>query len=107
MSIYTRLALALDVTALVIFVVPSLRHRLPLLATGCCFAFGGIFIEKGMGLMLPGMTPDALGEIYIYQPSLNEVLVGAGVWGIGALLFTLMVRVAGAISAGALRYEVS
>jgi len=106
-SIYTRFALVLDVTAFVIFVVPFLRNRLPLLATACACAFGGIFIEKGMGLLLPGLTPDALGEVYAYEPSLNEVLVGAGVWGVGALLFTLMVRVASAINAGDLRYEPS
>jgi Ni/Fe-hydrogenase subunit HybB-like protein len=57
--------------------------------------------------LLPGLTPDALGEIYAYRPSLNEVLVGAGVWSIGAVLFTLMVRVASAITAGEMKYEPS
>jgi Ni/Fe-hydrogenase subunit HybB-like protein len=107
MAIYTRLALAMNVTALIVFMVPALRHRLPLLATACCLAFGGVYIEKGMGLLLPGLTPDALGEIYAYEPSLNEVLVGAGVWAIGALLFTLMVKVATAINSGELRVRAS
>ena len=27
-----------------------------------------------MGLVIPGMTPDTLGEIYEYFPSVNELL---------------------------------
>jgi molybdopterin-containing oxidoreductase family membrane subunit len=68
-------------------------------------SFSGVFIEKGMGLMLPGMTPDALGEVYIYTPSMVEIGVAAGIWAIGALLFTLMVKVSSAITAGELREQ--
>jgi hypothetical protein len=58
-----------------------------------------------MGLLLPGMTPDTLGEIYSYGPSLTELFVGAGIWGVGALLFTLMAKVAMAITIGEFRYQ--
>ncbi len=104
-AIYTWLALAFNSIALVIFMVPALRHRLGLLSVACVLAAIGVYIEKGMGLMLPGMTPDTLGEVYAYNPSLNEILVGVGIWGVGALLFTLMAKVATAISVGELRYE--
>ena len=59
----------------------------------------------GQGLLLPGMTPDVIGEVYHYTPSLNEVLVGAGIWGVGALLYTSMVRISTAISVGEFRYR--
>jgi molybdopterin-containing oxidoreductase family membrane subunit len=104
-ALYTWLALAFNIVAFVIFMVPMLRHRLWLLSVGCVLAGSGIYIEKGMGLLLPGMTPDMLGEVYAYQPSLNEILVGAGVWGVGALAFTLMAKVAMAIDLGELHYE--
>ncbi|MBW2716578.1 MAG: polysulfide reductase NrfD [Deltaproteobacteria bacterium] len=100
---YTWTALLLNVLALVIFIVPKFRHNLRLLTLGCVFSFSGIYIEKGMGLLLPGFTPDALGEIYSYTPSATEVMVGIGIWAIGALLFTLMTRVAIAITTGKLR----
>jgi Ni/Fe-hydrogenase subunit HybB-like protein len=106
-AVYSRLALALNVTAFIGFLVPALRNRLPLLNAACLAAIGGVFIEKGLGLLLPGMTPDALGEVYSYNPSLNEVLVSAGIWGIGALLFTLMAKVALAITTGQMRYTES
>jgi hypothetical protein len=31
-----------------------------------------VYLEKGMGLVIPGMTPDTLGEIYEYVPSTTE-----------------------------------
>jgi Ni/Fe-hydrogenase subunit HybB-like protein len=100
---YTWAALCFNVVALIIFIVPKFRHNLNLLTLGCVFSFCGIFIEKGMGLLLPGFTPSSLGEIYSYTPSATEVFVGIGIWAIGALLFTLMARVAIAIMTGDLR----
>lgn len=102
---YTWFALACNSLAFVIFVVLELRTRIPILAAGCVLAFIGVYLEKGLGLLIPGMTPDTLGEVYRYDPSLNEILVGVGVWGFGALLFTLMLKVATAISAGEFRYR--
>jgi len=102
-AVYTWAALCFNVSALIIFIVPKFRHNLNLLTLGCVFSFSGIFIEKGMGLLLPGFTPGALGEIYGYSPSVTEILVGIGIWAIGALLFTFMVRVAIAITTGNLR----
>jgi molybdopterin-containing oxidoreductase family membrane subunit len=104
-AVYSWLALTFNSLALAGFMIPALRNRLPILNAACVLAIGGVFIEKGMGLLVPGMTPDTLGEVYAYSPSLNEVVVSAGVWGVGALVFTLMVKVALAISAGTMRYE--
>ncbi len=106
-AVYTWVSLVFNAVAFVIFVVPALRHRLPWLNIGCVLAVVGVFIEKGLGLLLPGMTPDPLGEVYAYNPSLVELIVGAGVWGVGALLFTLMVKVAMAITVGEFRAQPS
>jgi molybdopterin-containing oxidoreductase family membrane subunit len=48
-----------------------------------------VYIEKGMGLIIPGLTPDALGEIYEYYPTLTELRVAAGIFALGFLVFTL------------------
>ncbi|MBW2279722.1 MAG: polysulfide reductase NrfD [Deltaproteobacteria bacterium] len=102
-AVYTWLSLAANVAAFVVFVVPVMRHEISVLTIGCVLAIFGIYIEKGMGLLLPGLTPDVLGEVYAYTPSMVEVLVGAGIWGLGALSFTLMVKVALAINVGEFR----
>ena len=47
-----------------------------------------------MALVIPGMTPDTLGEIYEYAPSVTEIMVSIGIWAIGLLLFTLLAKAA-------------
>jgi molybdopterin-containing oxidoreductase family membrane subunit len=103
-AVYSWTALSLNALAFIVFLVPELRTRTPLLAIGCAMAASGIFLEKGLGLLLPGMVPDALGEFYAYWPSVVELSVGAGIWALGALLFTLGSRVAIAVDTGALRH---
>jgi molybdopterin-containing oxidoreductase family membrane subunit len=56
-----------------------------------------------MGLIIPGLTPDTMGEIYEYYPTFNEVRVAAGIFAVGFLVFTLMLKVAVPISLGEFR----
>ena len=56
-----------------------------------------------MGLIIPGLTPDTLGEIYEYYPTVTELRVAAGIFALGFLLFTLMLKVAVPISLGEFR----
>ena len=72
---------------------------------GCLLIWAGVYIEKGMGLIIPGMTPDTLGQIYEYRPSAVEWGVAAGVFGIGFLVFTVLVKIAVPILLGTFRAE--
>src|SRR5579872_3871651 len=87
-------AVSLNVLALILFINPRTRMNWITLNIGCFATYAGCYIEKGMGLIIPGLTPDTLGEIYEYYPSLTEVRVAAGVFAIGFLVFTLMLKVA-------------
>jgi Ni/Fe-hydrogenase subunit HybB-like protein len=93
-------AVGLNLLAFVLLVNPASRRNWILLNVGCVATYAGCYIEKGMGLIIPGLTPDTLGEIYEYYPSLTEVRVAAGVFAIGFLIFTLMLKVAVAILLG-------
>lgn len=97
---YAWSALALNVFAFVLFIVPAARRNFIILNIGCLATYAGVYIEKGMGLIIPGLTPDTLGEIYEYYPTLSELRVAAGVFALGFLLFTLMLKVAVPISLG-------
>ena len=55
----------------------------------------GVWVEKGIGLILPGLTPGLLGEIYEYTPSAPEIMIALGILATGALIFTVLSRVAG------------
>jgi molybdopterin-containing oxidoreductase family membrane subunit len=91
---YAWTAVTLNVSAFLLFIVPAARRNPVTLNIGCFATYAGCYIEKGMGLIIPGLTPDTLGEIYVYYPSLMELRVAAGVFAIGFLVFTLMLKVA-------------
>lgn len=92
--------LACSLVSFFIFLVPKWRRNMTLLNVGCALIYAGVYIEKGMGLVIPGMTPDTLGEIYEYRPTMVEWGVSAGIYGIGFLVFTLLVKVAVPIMSG-------
>ena len=87
-------AVGLNVLAFVLFITPATRRNWIWLNVGCFATYAGCYIDKGMGLIIPGFTPDTLGEIYQYYPTVTELRVAAGVFSIGFLLFTLMMKVA-------------
>jgi len=100
---YAWAAVFLNVLAFALFIVPSWRRRWVLLNIGCLATYAGVYIEKGMGLIIPGLTPDTLGEIYEYYPTITELRVAAGIFAVGFLLFTLMLKVAVPITLGEFR----
>ncbi|MEN6603852.1 MAG: sulfate reduction electron transfer complex DsrMKJOP subunit DsrP [Bryobacteraceae bacterium] len=97
---YAWSALALNLASFILFIRPSWRQNPVTLNLGCLATYAGVYIEKGMGLIIPGLTPDTLGEIYEYYPTLTELRVAAGVFALGFLIFTLMLKVAVPISLG-------
>ena len=93
-------AVGLNVLAFLLLVVPATRRNWVTLNIGCLATYFGVYIDKGMGLIIPGLTPDSLGEIYVYLFTSTEFRVAAGVFSIGFLVFTLMLKVAVPISLG-------
>jgi len=89
-----------SIAAFLLFLVPRTRRNPVWLNVGCALIWTGVYLEKGMGLVIPGLTPDTLGEIYEYFPSHTELWVAAGVFSVGFLLFTLMVKIATPIMLG-------
>jgi hypothetical protein len=73
------------------------------LVSGCLAAVVGVWIEKGMGLVVPGFVPTPLGETVDYSPSFAEFCISAGIWAAGVLLFTLMAKAAASVQLGQLR----
>lgn len=93
-------ALALNLIAVVILMIHPLRRKTLMLNIACVLAFIGIWIEKGMGLVVPGFIPTPLGEIFEYMPTSVELGVAAGIWAFGILVFTLLAKAVIAIKQG-------
>ncbi len=97
-------AMVFNVTAFFLFISPKTRENFLTLNIACVLIVIGVYIEKGMGLSLPGFVPGTLGEIYEYAPSIIEKLVSLGIWAIGALIYTLLLKFAIPIYVGDLRF---
>jgi Ni/Fe-hydrogenase subunit HybB-like protein len=93
-------AMAMNVTAFSLFLVPKMRKKISTLNLGCALIIIGVWIEKGPGFVIPGFVPDPLGEIYVYVPNLLELMVSFGIWATGLLIFTLFMKVAIPIETG-------
>ena len=94
---YAWMSLAFAVISFLIFLIPKTRRMPWTMNIGCVLIYASVYIEKGIALIIPGFTPDQLGQVYEYVPSVTELRVAAGVFGVGFLLFTLMVKVSVAI----------
>jgi molybdopterin-containing oxidoreductase family membrane subunit len=87
-------AIAANVTAAILLLQPRIDSRTGLLVTACALAFSGVWIEKGMGLIIPAFIPSTLHELVEYVPSLNEWKVTAGVWAGGLALYSVLLKIA-------------
>ncbi|MGD2118490.1 MAG: polysulfide reductase NrfD [Chromatiales bacterium] len=83
--------------------VHPLRKNMTLLNIAAVLTIIGVWIEKGMGFVVPGFIPTPIGEIYEYTPSAIEIAVSLGIWALGFLIFTLLAKAAIPIEYGVLR----
>jgi molybdopterin-containing oxidoreductase family membrane subunit len=87
-------AILLNVGATVALMIHPLRRNPRWLMTACAVLFVAIWVEKGLGLVIPGFIPSPLGELVEYTPTWPELGVTAGVWALGLFVLTALVRVA-------------
>jgi molybdopterin-containing oxidoreductase family membrane subunit len=90
-------------SALVIMMIHPLRQQPGLLGVACVLTAVGVWLEKGMAMVVPGFVPTPLGEVFEYLPNATEVSIALGVWGIGVLVFTLLAKAGIAVECGHLR----
>ncbi len=84
----------LAVVSLVLLLFPKLRANHNLLALGAVTVFISIWIDKGMGMVVTGFVPNPLGAVTEYLPTLPEVLITVGIYAIGALVVTVLYKIA-------------
>lgn len=87
-------AIVFNLIAAVLFLSPWVMRNTTLLVVACVLAFVGAWIEKGMGLIVPGFIPSTLHEIVEYTPSLTEWKISAGIWAFGLMVLTVLLKMA-------------
>jgi Ni/Fe-hydrogenase subunit HybB-like protein len=87
---WTGNLLALACTVLLL--IPSVRRQERWLAILCAGAITALWIEKGLALVVAGFIPSPLGIVTEYAPTLPEIAITIGVYGIGGLLLTTLYK---------------
>jgi Ni/Fe-hydrogenase subunit HybB-like protein len=87
-------SIAMTVLAALMFLCPKVYDHPTMMNIGCGLAFVGIWIEKGMGMVLPGFVPSVLHEMVEYMPSPLEWKIMAGIWALGLMVYTLALKIA-------------
>lgn len=96
--LYGWASLVISVIAFLLFLIPKTRKNVVTLNIGAVLIWFGVYIEKGIALLIPGYTPDTLGQIYVYRPSMIEIKVSTAIFAIGFLIFTIITKIAIAIN---------
>jgi Ni/Fe-hydrogenase subunit HybB-like protein len=84
----------LVVSALLVLLFPQARRRQGVLAAACGATVVGIWIEKGIGMVVGGFIPSVLDEVIEYAPTAPELMITLGVYAICALLLTVLYKIA-------------
>ncbi|RJX31876.1 MAG: menaquinol oxidoreductase [Desulfarculus sp.] len=87
-------ALVMGLGAVVLLLAPGWRARPSTLALACGLVFGCTWIDKGLGMMAGGFIPNPLHEVTEYAPTWVELTVTVGIYALGALLVTVLYKMA-------------
>ncbi len=82
------------IASLALLIPPALRHNEALLPWALIMLVIASWIDKGLGLLIGGFTPTPFETVTNYTPSLAEILVGLGIYGIGGLIVSALWKIA-------------
>ena len=85
-------AIGMNLLGTLLFFTPAALERSYVRILACILVIFGIWIEKGMGLIIPGFIPSTLHEVVEYSPSLLEWKVLIGIWALGLIILTLSLK---------------
>lgn len=69
------------------------RRNPAVLSAVCIAVLISIWIDKGLGLIIPGFIPSQSGYIFEYVPTFPEIMIVVGVWSLGGLVLSLLYKV--------------
>ncbi|HCY87595.1 MAG TPA: polysulfide reductase [Desulfobacteraceae bacterium] len=85
-------AISINLLGTVILAVNPFKKNQIFLLPALVLLIVGIWIEKGIGLIVPGLVPSPMGEIISYAPSSVELMITCGVVGLGMFVITVLLK---------------
>ncbi len=80
--------------SLLLLIIPHTRRNEDTLLIACISVIIATWIDKGLGLVIGGFTPNPFGRITDYWPTKPEVMISIGVYAVGFLVLTLLYKMA-------------
>jgi Ni/Fe-hydrogenase subunit HybB-like protein len=87
-------SIVLALVAVALLLNSATRRQEGFLAIACIAVFISMWIDKGLGLIVPGFIPSQTGVVFQYTPTVPEVLIALGVVALGALILTVLYKIA-------------
>lgn len=84
----------LAVISMILLIFPAIRRNEKSLAIACGALFVSLWIDKGFGLVIGGFIPNPFDRVTEYWPTLPEIVISLGIWAIGALMLTVLYKIA-------------
>jgi len=85
-------AISINVLGTIILAINPFKEKQIFLMPALVLLIVGIWIEKGIGLIVPGLVPSPMGEIISYSPSNVELFITIGVVGLGMFVVTMLLK---------------
>ena len=86
-------AVVMAAASLIILIPPTWRTG-PLLPLALVMLVAASWIDKGLGLLIGGFTPNMFETVTEYMPTGREIMVAIGVYAVGALVLSLLWKIA-------------
>lgn len=87
-------AVVMAIMSLALLIPPQYRDNEKILPWALAMLVIASWIDKGIGLMVGGFTPTPFETYVTYAPTVPELLVVAGVFGIGGIVVSLLWKIA-------------
>ena len=87
-------AVVLGLGCLVFLIPTSVREKTPALVTGLIMLVIASWIDKGLGLLIGGFTPNPFETVTAYFPTVPEIMVSLMVFSMGGIVLTVLWKIA-------------
>jgi len=89
-----RFSLTIGLIATTMLLFPQIKKKECTFALSCAMLFLSLWIDKGVGMVLGGFVPNPLDRVTEYYPTVIELGISLAVWAAGALILTILYKIA-------------
>ena len=83
----------LAILSLAVLLIPALRKNTFLSIFAAIGVIVSIWIDKGFGFVPAGFVPNPMNKVTEYAPTLSELMISAGVLGVGLLVLLILYKI--------------